>query len=83
MPPAPPPAPPLVLPIAAAVLVNDLAQCTRMWFGWANSMLVAFVEAAAGLDCDEAAERQRIAAIKVRGWGGGAGRDGMAQQGVG
>ncbi|EFN57713.1 hypothetical protein CHLNCDRAFT_142936 [Chlorella variabilis] len=49
-----------------SVNVDNLQSCTRTWFGWANAMLVALVEAGAGMDCTAAAERQRLARIKDR-----------------
>lgn len=41
-----------------AVNANDLSVCSREWFGWANSMLVALVESSLGFDCTRAAEEQ-------------------------
>lgn len=40
-------------------------QCTRPWFGWANALLVTLVEQLLGLDCEAAAEAQRLEAVKV------------------
>lgn len=43
---------------APAVNADDLNACSRDWFGWANSLLVALVESSLGIDCAEAAEEQ-------------------------
>lgn len=43
---------------APAVNADDLTACSRDWFGWANSLLVALVESSLGIDCAEAAEEQ-------------------------
>jgi hypothetical protein len=50
-----------------AVHVDQLDQCSRVSFGWANAMLVTLVESALGYDCGSIAERQRLAHIKVGG----------------
>ena len=50
-----------------AVHVDQLDQCSRVSFGWANAMLVTLVESALGYDCGSIAEQQRLAHIKVGG----------------
>jgi hypothetical protein len=66
---------PRLPPVLPAVNVDNLQACTRSWFGWANSLLVAFVESATSIDCTAAAEIQRLNRIKVcsfaRGQSGG------------
>lgn len=49
---------------------DDLSRCTRPIFEWANAMLVTLVEGLLGWHCEEAAEQQRLAAIKVGRLGG-------------
>lgn len=49
-----------------SVDVNQPEHCTRPWFGWANAMLVAMVEATTGIDCAVPAERLRLARIVER-----------------
>lgn len=49
-----------------SVNADNLSSCTRIWFGWANSMLVALIESGMGIDCTSAGERSRIERIKER-----------------
>lgn len=55
-PPSQQPARPCPAPVA--VNADDLSECSREWFGWANSMLVALLESGTGLDCSKAAEAE-------------------------
>lgn len=45
---------------------DDLNSCSREWFGWANALLVALVEASLGIDCSKAAEEQHRLDTLVR-----------------
>lgn len=49
-----------------SVRVNNLMQCTREIFEWANAMLVVLVESALDVDCDLSAENYRMEQIKMR-----------------
>lgn len=49
-----------------SVHVENLQQCTRPVFEWANAMLVTTVEHLLELDCDKYAEKHRLKVIQAR-----------------
>ncbi|PSC74838.1 glycosyl hydrolase [Micractinium conductrix] len=49
-----------------SVHVDDLNQCTRKWFEWANALLVVSVEQLLGYDCDAAAQAFHLGYVAAR-----------------
>ena len=49
-----------------SINVNNLEQCTRRWFEWANALLTVAAEHLVGLDCDAEAERRHRDAVAQR-----------------
>lgn len=49
-----------------SVNVNDLKQCTRKWFEWANALLVVSVEQLLGYDCDASAQAFHLGYVQAR-----------------
>ncbi|KAL4449424.1 hypothetical protein ABPG77_007068 [Micractinium sp. CCAP 211/92] len=49
-----------------SVNVDDLKQCTRKWFEWANALLVVSVEQLLGYDCDAAAQSFHLGYVAAR-----------------
>ena len=41
------------------------AKCTRKWFEWANAMLVVYVENSLGEACDQSADAQFNAKVRM------------------
>jgi hypothetical protein len=49
-----------------SVNVNNPGAYTRPEFGWANAMAAVAIEQLLGVDCDEAAEKQRLGKVLER-----------------